>query len=270
MTLKFKDASDYSGRDVNENLYNIRLNSDRLSVSTDIIFSIHFNGFNEKASGTEMWSYLGDNISKPVAVALSTAVAEAQGIPNRGQKSTTDLYVVANTKAHMILMEICFLDNKQEIENYNKKEQKVIDAIINVCKQFPHLTFAATSAGHGGLNMMDPGVSRHGYKENVLAQRINKAIINYKLQPEKPIKPLEPANKRPRQKVETYWYGKESPKYKQVKKYLADKNLKHAEEVGTDGRIKIIVSSFNQDSDSKYKLEKYLSANDMNFIVDIA
>lgn len=88
--------------------------------------------------------------------------------------------------------------------------------------------------------------------------------------PVEPQKPSEPANKRPRQKIETYWYGKESPKYKQIKKYLKDNNLKHTESVGTDGRIKIIISSFNQDSDSKYKLEKYLSANDMNFIVDIA
>lgn len=88
--------------------------------------------------------------------------------------------------------------------------------------------------------------------------------------PVEPSKPSEPANKRPRQKIETYWYGKESPKYKQMKKYLKDNTLKHTESVGTDGRIKIIISSFNQDSDSKYKLEKYLSANDMNFIVDIA
>lgn len=80
----------------------------------------------------------------------------------------------------------------------------------------------------------------------------------------------EQINKRPRQAVETYWYGADSPKYKMIKQYLKDNDLKHTEEKGDDGRIKIIVSSFNQDSDNKYKLEKYLSKNDMNFEVVLA
>lgn len=55
-----------------------------------------------------------------------------------------------------------------------------------------------------------------------------------------------------------------------IKQYLKDNDLKHTEAKGDDGRIKIIVSSFNQDSDNKYKLEKYLSKNDMNFEVVLA
>lgn len=178
--LKFKDASDFKGRNVNENLYNIRLNSDALSSSNDIILSVHFNGFNEKANGTETWSFLGDSISKPIADRLSKDIAAAQGIVNRGQKSTTDLYVVSQTKAHMILLEICFLDNYQEINNYIKNKQKVINAIIKACEAFPQYNFTATHGGHYGLGMMDPGVSRHGYKEAVLAQEINQALLKNK------------------------------------------------------------------------------------------
>ena len=180
MALKFKDASDFKGRNVNENLYNIKLNSDILSNANDIILSIHFNGFNEKATGAETWSYLGDNISKPIAQRISKDVAAAQGIVNRGQKSTTDLYVVSQTRAHMILIEICFLDNKKEIENYIKNKTKVINAIIKACEAFPQYNFTATHGGHHGLNMMDPGVSRHGYKEAVLAQEINQALLKNK------------------------------------------------------------------------------------------
>lgn len=180
MALKFKDASDFKGRNVYENLYNIKLNSDRLSNANDIILSIHFNGFNEKATGAETWSYLGDNISKPIAQRISKDVAAAQGIVNRGQKSTTDLYVVSQTQAHMILIEICFLDNKKEIENYIKNKTKVINAIIKACEAFPQYNFTATHGGHHGLNMMDPGVSRHGYKEAVLAQEINQALLKNK------------------------------------------------------------------------------------------
>ena len=180
MTLKFKDASDFKGRDVNENLYNLVLNSNRLSGSNDIILSIHFNGFNEKATGAETWSYLGDSISKPIAQRISREVASAQGIVDRGQKSTTDLYVVSQTNAHMILVEVCFLDNYNEIQNYIKNKNRVIDAIVKACEAYPQYNFTATHGGHYGLNMMDPGVSRHGYKEAVLAQEINQALLKNK------------------------------------------------------------------------------------------
>lgn len=178
--LKFKDASDFKGRNVDENLYNIKLNSDRLSNPNDIILSIHFNGFNEKATGTETWSYLGDSISKPIAQKLSREIASAQGIVDRGQKSTTNLYVVSQTKAHMILIEVCFLDNYTEIKNYIKSKNKVINAILKVCESYPQYNFTATHGGHYGYNMMDPGVSRHGYKEAVLAQEINQALLKNK------------------------------------------------------------------------------------------
>ncbi|MBO0477886.1 N-acetylmuramoyl-L-alanine amidase [Vagococcus sp. DIV0080] len=196
--LKFKDASDFKGRNVEENLYNIKLNSDRLSDSSDIILSIHFNGFNEKATGTETWSYLGDSISKPIAQKLSREIASAQGIVDRGQKSTTNLYVVSQTKAHMILIEVCFLDNYTEINNYIKNKNKVINAILKVCESYPQYNFTATHGGHYGLGMMDPGVSRHGFKEAVLAQEINQALLKNKkihTNPSKPAPTAKPQEK---------------------------------------------------------------------------
>ena len=109
-----------------------------------------------------------------------------------------------------------------------------------------------------------------------LKNNMDKAIqamlkcFDYNVTVDKPTTNDNVANKRPRQAVVTYWYGADSPKYKMIKQYLKDNDLKHTETKGEDGRIKIIVSSFNQDSDNKYKLEKYLSKNDMNFEVVIA
>lgn len=109
-----------------------------------------------------------------------------------------------------------------------------------------------------------------------LKNNMDKAIqtmlkcFDYNVTVDKPDTNTDVSNKRPRQAVETYWYGTDSPKYKMIKQYLKDNDLKHIEAKGDDGRIKIIVSSFNQDSDNKYKLEKYLSKNDMNFEVVLA
>lgn len=74
-------------------------------------------------------------------------------------------------------------------------------------------------------------------------------------------------NKRPRQKIESYWYGKTSDKYNKIIKYLKNEKLNYKEEIGKDGRIKIVVTSFNPQSESKFKLERYLADNDMYFTV---
>ena len=270
MALKFVDASDFKGRNVGENLYNLALNSDRLSTGNDIILSIHFNGFNEKATGAETWSYLGDNVSKPVAQKLSREIASAQGIVDRGQKSTTDLYVVSQTKAHMILVEICFLDNKKEIENYIKNKNKVINAILKVCQSYPQYNFTATHGGHYGLNMMDPGVSRHGYKEAVLAQEINQALLKNKLVTDNttPSKPTpKPENTR-KHWLKTGYYTKGSAADKKVQNYLKANKMGYKtteKKEGNNIRVWYIVGWFGQGSSWKRQLEDFLVANNFSY-----
>ena len=261
MALKFVDASDFKGRNVNENLNNIRLNSDALSKPTDIILSIHFNGFNEKATGAESWSYLGDNVSKPVAAKFSSEIAKAQGIVNRGQKSTTDLYVVSQTKAHMILLEICFLDNEAEIQNYIAKKDKVIKAILDVARSYPQYNFTATSGGHYGLNMMDPGVSRHGFKEAVLAREINQALIKGGLTTQPP-KPTENV------KVLKHWlttgtYTEGYSAEKNLRAFLAKEKMGY--KVKKQGnKLTFIVGWFGQGSSWLQKLQDYLVENKLS------
>ena len=91
----------------------------------DYALSIHFNAFNGTATGTEC---LYKNTTGK-ATSLSKNVANAMGIKNRGAKKRTDLYML--NIGFNNLIEICFHDNKSDLEAYNKNIDKVASAIAN-------------------------------------------------------------------------------------------------------------------------------------------
>ena len=75
--LNFKDASDFKGRNVNENLVNLKNNMDKLAGAKDINVAYHLNAFNKTATGAEVWYWLGDPIGYAIAKKLSAAIANA-------------------------------------------------------------------------------------------------------------------------------------------------------------------------------------------------
>lgn len=157
LAINFKDASDFKGRTVNENLYNQVQNMDAVAGVNDINVSIHFNAFNNAATGARGWYYLGDTIGYAIAKKLSAAMAGALGIADRGAKATTDLYVISRSVGHTILAEICFIDNSNDIQKYQANKQKLFKAMSDTFASFPQYNFKTTHGGHYGLNMMDPG-----------------------------------------------------------------------------------------------------------------
>ena len=175
--LNFKDASDFKGRNVNENLVNLKNNMDKLAGAKDINVAYHLNAFNKTATGAEVWYWLGDPVGYAIAKKLSAAIAKALGIVDRGPKATTNLYVIAQTKGVTILPEICFIDNKSDMEKYQANKSKLFKAMIDVYASFPQYNFKSTHGGHYGLNMVDPGAVGNGYKEAIVAQEINQAIL---------------------------------------------------------------------------------------------
>lgn len=75
------------------------------------------------------------------------------------------------------------------------------------------------------------------------------------------------AKERPRHTIETYWYVKNSAGHKAVVKYCKDHNWSYKEVVGKDGRIKIAVGTFSQNSVNKLNLEKFLQSKKWNYEV---
>lgn len=177
MAVNFKDASDFKGRTVNENLYNQVKNMDAIAGANDINVSIHFNAFNKSATGAEVWYYLGDAVGYAIAKKLSAAMANALGIADRGAKATTNLYVISQSVGHTVLAEICFIDNASDIQKYQANKQKLFKAMSDTFTSFSQYNFRTSHGGHYGLNMMDPGAVGNGYKEAVLAQEINQYLL---------------------------------------------------------------------------------------------
>lgn len=103
------------------------------SHSVDLDVSIHFNSGagdaagNGKTTGTEVLVYNMSTKVKGYAEKVCTSIA-GLGFKNRGVKVRTDLYFLRNTKAPAMLIECCFVDDKDDAQLYNC--QKMAEAIV--------------------------------------------------------------------------------------------------------------------------------------------
>lgn len=99
----------------------------------DLDVSIHFNSGakdsagNGKTTGTEVYVYNSASKAKPYAEKVCAAIARL-GFRNRGVKYSTGLYVLKNTKAPAMLVECCFVDDKDDVQLYDF--QKMAEAIV--------------------------------------------------------------------------------------------------------------------------------------------
>ena len=82
----------------------------------DLFVSIHFNCYNSQAHGSEVWTYGGKEFVEATRVLKNLADL---GYTNRGIKDGSNLYVLRNTKAKSMLIECCFIDNKEDVNRYN-------------------------------------------------------------------------------------------------------------------------------------------------------
>lgn len=88
----------------------------------DIFCATHFNAFKTTTGkrGVEVWYYTGDAVGKKIATEMAKDLANLFGLPNRGAKATTDLYVITYTNMTAVLPEVCFCDAKGDTDAYKK------------------------------------------------------------------------------------------------------------------------------------------------------
>ena len=79
----------------------------------DLFIAVHFNSGG--GTGTEVWHYPYSS-AETCAQDVSRVLASALGLPNRGAKSTTGLYVLNHTEMPAILIEVCFVDTEADAE----------------------------------------------------------------------------------------------------------------------------------------------------------
>lgn len=95
----------------------------------DLFLSIHLNASNGKGEGVECYTYKGAKLKQAVAICNNISKL---GYKNRGIKDGTQLKVVRDTIAPAILVECCFVDNKNDTQKYNA--MKMAEAIYNAIK----------------------------------------------------------------------------------------------------------------------------------------
>jgi hypothetical protein len=93
----------------------------------DLDISVHFNAYEmtSKPMGTEVLYLTQDELASMVAEAISSA----GDLLNRGAKQRTDLAFLNGTDAPSILIEVCFVDSEEDVENYNQNFEAICEAI---------------------------------------------------------------------------------------------------------------------------------------------
>ena len=95
----------------------------------DHFVSIHFNA--RKGRGVETYTYTGNADNYPEAGKVCDNL-ERLGFVNRGVKKGSHLYVVKNTNARAMLIEVCFVDTESDAELYrNLGADAIAKAIYN-------------------------------------------------------------------------------------------------------------------------------------------
>jgi N-acetylmuramoyl-L-alanine amidase len=94
-------------------------------TKVDLFVSIHFNAFNQRANGTEIFadSAQGRKAAKPVLDEIVKL-----GFFNRGIKNGSHLFVLRNTKMPGILIESCFIDSQKDMSLFNP--EAIANAIV--------------------------------------------------------------------------------------------------------------------------------------------
>ena len=83
------------------------------NANADLFVSIHFNAGG--GTGCEAYTWRGQQVAPAVK---ACSYLKKLGFNNRGVKDGSGLYVIKNTKAPAILIEVCFVDNKADAELY--------------------------------------------------------------------------------------------------------------------------------------------------------
>lgn len=124
------------------------------SNDVDLDVAIHLNSGandkkgNDKSTGVEVLIYSDKSKAKDEAERICKKIA-ALGFKNRGVKINEDLYVLKNTNAAALLIEVCFVDDADDVElyldNIDKIAKSIAEALTNTTITFSTTKTTTTS-----------------------------------------------------------------------------------------------------------------------------
>lgn len=104
--------------------------------SVDYDISIHFNSGakdckgNGKTTGVEVFTYSSSSKANTIAKNICSSIS-ALGLKNRGLKYSTGLYFLKHTKSPALLIEVAFVDDKDDVNVYLSNIDNIANAIVN-------------------------------------------------------------------------------------------------------------------------------------------
>ena len=109
------------------------------STENDIIIDIHFNAATPAAKGVECFVQENRGMqelikARSIASALCESIAEIMPTKNRGVKdpaqSNRGKLGLMSLKGAVVLLEVCFISNGDELDAYIKNEDAIAEAIV--------------------------------------------------------------------------------------------------------------------------------------------
>lgn len=101
--------------------------------AADIFISIHCNACNGDANGTEVWYYYDSDEGEKLAECIQSQIVGALDTTDRGVKGAkpgiNGLYVLNNTDAVAVLVELAFIDNEDDAKLLREKQNDFARAI---------------------------------------------------------------------------------------------------------------------------------------------
>jgi N-acetylmuramoyl-L-alanine amidase len=132
VTVFHDDVSD----DQDENLKRI-VDFHNAQGSHDLDISVHFNSatfsgnnYTNNPVGCEVF-YTSDS-GEDWATAFVNEMCKASGLINRGPKETGNLYFLNKTAETAVLLEVCFVNSKADVEIYHEEFEEICKAIARV------------------------------------------------------------------------------------------------------------------------------------------
>lgn len=108
----------------------------------DICIDIHFNAFNGTAKGSEILvRNKASDIEQELADKLLVATCKTLGTKNRGVKRETQgqhsrLAMLSDVKCNSVVLEVCFCDNKEDADKYNRHKEELVKSYADILEKF--------------------------------------------------------------------------------------------------------------------------------------
>ena len=103
------------------------------SADADVFISIHCNACNSVAQGTEVWHYYSSEEGEKLAQCIQNQIVDALATVDRGVKGAkpgvNGLYVLSNTDAVAVLVELAFIDHAGDAELLRSQQDEFARAI---------------------------------------------------------------------------------------------------------------------------------------------